>query len=255
MGARPVQLCGPRRVRPVALLATAHQHDRPLSHHRRLRARRVDLRELHAVGGQSMGRATPSDGVPRGDRGRRLELADGTDAGAVVEAVPPCGGRVRHRRGGQQVRPPGTALWSVVAGARLGAPRTARVRDHCHRCERRDRGAHGRRSGPLPRLRRPSPRQHARERAGDVAAGLRGGSGARPLRALDLRVDDGGCASRWVQWTLHDDRDRRRVGRARALRRRRAAPRLVGVDETAEQEGLGSIERDVDRARSRRDRF
>ena len=53
------------------------------------------------------------------------------------------------------------------------------------------------------------------------------------------------------QWTIHDDRDRRRVGE-RALWRHRTAPRLVRVDETAQQEGLGSIERDDDRARSRR---
>ncbi len=212
---------------------------------RRLRARRVDLRELHTVGGQSVGRATPSDGVPRGDRGRRLELADGTDAGAVVEAVPPCGGRVRDRRGGQQVRLR-RGCGSMVRGGR----RTTGSSPHCPSSATTAIGVNveavvlmgaapvlflafvARRRASMPASVRATSRPAF---AAALVLGL--------VRALDLCVDDGGCASQWVHWTIHDDRDRRRVGRARALWRHRTAPRLVGVDEAAEQEGLGCIER------------
>ena len=99
--------------------------------------------QLHADGGQSVGRATPADGVPRGDRGRRVELAHGPDAGAMVEAVPAGGGRVRHRRGGQQVRLRRTGSYGPWWPAHdVGAPRAAGVRDHCASVsQRRGRGA------------------------------------------------------------------------------------------------------------------
>ena len=104
MGPRVRQLCGSRRLGRLALLAAAHEPDRPVSHDRRVRARRVDLRLLHPGRRQSVGRAAPADGVCCRDRHRGVEVAHGSHAEAVVEPVPTRGPRLPGDRHGEQVR-------------------------------------------------------------------------------------------------------------------------------------------------------
>ena len=127
-----VQLCGARRLGPLALVATAHQPDRPVSHHRRIRARRdrSTAATRRSPASPWAERLLPTV-YHRRDRRRRVELADRSHAGALVEAVRTGGARLRDRRSREQVRlrRRGSHRSPVVAGASVGPAHVGRRRD------------------------------------------------------------------------------------------------------------------------------
>ena len=166
--------------------------------------------------------------------------------------------RLRDRRTREQVRLRRRVLHrsAVVAATSVGAADAHRPCDERSRSQRRCRVAPRRRADPVPRIRRPSPCEHAGERAQHVTTCVHRRRGVRRLGAVGVRVDDGGRTAR--QASADATTPIGMVGACvgvRSLRRRRAAARVVGVDATATQDGepvelvaieLGPVETGLD---------